>query len=51
MGAKKKRAREGDTPCRLCPANSFPFEGTVVMDKSSLEKLLRITTMKKKRVK
>ena len=51
MGAKKKRAREGDTPCRLCPANSFPFEGTVVMDKSSLEKLLRITTVKKKRVK
>ena len=51
MGAKTKRAREGDTPCRLCPANSFPFEGTVVMDKSSLEKLLRITTMKKKRVK
>ena len=49
MGAKKKRAREGDTPRRLCPANSFPFEGTVVVDNSSLEKLLRITPTKKKR--
>ena len=49
MGAKTKRAREGDTPRRLCPADSFPFHGTVVMDNSSLEKLLRIAIMKKKR--
>ena len=49
MGAKTKRAREGDTPRRLCPANSFPFEGSVVVDNSSLEKLLRITLTKKKR--
>ena len=40
MGGKKKRAREGDTPCRLCPANSFLFERIGVTDKSSLEKLL-----------
>ena len=40
MGAKTKRAREGDTPRRLCPANSIPFHVTVVMDNSSLEKLL-----------
>ena len=40
MGAKTKRAREGDTPRRLCPTDSFPFDGTVVIDNSSLEKLL-----------
>ena len=40
MGAKKKRAREGDTPRRLCPANSFLFDRFGVTDKSSLEKLL-----------
>ena len=40
MGGKKKRAHEGDTPCRLCPANSFLFERIGVTDKSSLEKLL-----------
>ena len=40
MGAKKKRAREGDTPRRLCPADSFLFDRIGVTDKSSLEKLL-----------
>ena len=40
MGAKTKRAREGDTPRRLCPADSFPFDRTVVTENSSLEKLL-----------
>ena len=40
MGAKTKRAREGDTPRRLCPADSFLFDRIVVTDKSSLEKLL-----------
>ena len=49
MGTQKKRAREGNTPRRLCPADSFLFDRTVVMDNSSLEKLLRITITKKKR--
>ena len=40
MGAKKKRAREGDTPRRLCPVVSFLFDRIGVTDKSSLEKLL-----------
>ena len=40
MGAKKKRAREGDAPRRLCPADSFLFDRIDVTDKSSLEKLL-----------
>ena len=40
MGAKTKRAREGDTPRRLCPADSFLFNRIVVTDNSSLEKLL-----------
>ena len=40
MGAKKKRAREGDAPRRLCPADSFLFDRIGVTDKSSLEKLL-----------
>ena len=40
MGAKTKRAREGDTPRRLCPVDTFPFYRTVVMDNSSLDKLL-----------
>ena len=39
-GAKKKRAREGNTPRGLCPADSFPFDRIVVTDNSSLEKLL-----------
>ena len=40
MGAKTKRAREGDTPRRLCPADSFLFDRIVVTDNSSLDKLL-----------
>ena len=40
MGAKKKRAREGDAPRRLCPADSFLFDRIGVTDNSSLDKLL-----------
>ena len=40
MGAKTKRAREGDTPRRLCSVVSFLFDRIGVTDKSSLEKLL-----------
>ena len=40
MGAKTKRVREGDTPRRLCPADSFLFNRIVVTDNSSLEKPL-----------
>ena len=40
MGAKKKRAREGDAPRRLCPADSFLFDRIGGTDNSSLDKLL-----------
>ena len=40
MGVKKKRAREGDAPRRLCPADSFLFDRIGVTDNSSLDKLL-----------
>ena len=40
MWAKKKRAREGNTPRRLCPADSFLIDRIVVTDNSSWEKLL-----------
>ena len=40
MGVKTKRAREGDTPRRLCPADSFLFHRIVVTDNCSLGKLL-----------
>ena len=40
MGAKTKRVREGDTPRRLCPADSFLLDRIVVTDNSSLEKPL-----------
>ena len=40
MGAKNKRAREGNTPRRLCLADSFLFDRVGVTDNSSLEKLL-----------
>ena len=35
MGAKKKREREGNTPCGLCPADSFLFDRIVVADNSA----------------